>query len=279
MDHKEEFPLGPVKRHFLSRAVITDILPNDFGNPLGVLDYYEPDSVGIVSIVEEQKEVQAPESNKRRVMLNIGDIANIEIIRREIDGSYRGVVLADNFPLYVKEAERFFDLNENIVRARVFRITEKGSPVIRVYTRNFSIKSGFLVVNKNTTGFKRKIQEDVLKDAFPGAYVIAVKSKEQVNGMNFYYPITRIQESFGLSKKGKPIVTEYEGEVIYNLPLISLSRQSDYCMGILCVYEPPYNSKFVPVMVPKTNSGDLGSIINAKITRWHQNYLMAEPIL
>lgn len=279
MDDLEEFPLEPVKRHFLSRAVITDILPNEFGNPLGVLDYYEPDSAGIVSIVEEKREAQAPESNKRREGLDIGDIADVEILRREIDGSYSSVVLADDFPLYAEEAARFFDLNAQVGRGRVFRTAEGGSPIIRVYTGDFSTKSGFLVVNSNTAGFKRAIQEEVVSGALPGRYVIVVKSKEEIKGMGFYYPVTRIQGAFNLSQDGTPVVTWYEKGMIYNMPLLSLSRQSECCKGILHVNEPPYNSKFVPVIVSGTTSGNLGLIINAKIIRWSPTYLTAELVL
>ncbi len=270
----EQRPLSLVR--FISKARITGIVEDNNEKILeGVLHGSEPGA--LVYVFDDTKDAIKHESNRKKDSLNISDMVDVEVRRKIGASAYAGVVLTDTYPLYAEEASHSFDFNEKVFRARVAFMGDKGSPIIRGYTDNFHMEYGYLIIVRSTQGFKKAVHKDILDSANLGRYVFVQKTmSENVRSMGFYQPVVVFNESMDLHKDRKALVTYYEEDYVYNLPLIKPSRNGDLASGMICLKDGYQRGKFLPVAVHGTTPDDVGSVVDAIVTNKRDRVWFAE---
>lgn len=260
-----EHPTFITARRFHSLASVALMPPNKDGEyPVALLaDFERAASKGLVHILAEDQREHARASNALLDALQVGVTSVVDVRGKYLDGSYGGPLLADDAPLTWSEATALFDYHPCVLRARMTRMADKGSPVVRAYSRPFLMEHGYLITSNNVSKHQEASEERVISSLQQGDYVLVRRVPlRPVKGMVFYSPVLSLSDSLGVHLNGRQVHTGISGSWIMDVPVVSL--QDGIGVGYL-----PNDAGLIPVFLNGTSRDDLGSIVNARV-RWQR---------
>ncbi|OIO64768.1 hypothetical protein AUJ68_05345 [Candidatus Woesearchaeota archaeon CG1_02_57_44] len=260
-----EHPTFITARRFHSLATVVSLPPNKDGDaPVALLEDHErAASKRMVHILTEDRREHASVSNALLDALQDGVTSVVDVRGKYLDGSYGGPLLADDTPLTWSDATALFDYHPYVLRARMTRTADKGSPVVRAYSRPFQMEHGYLIASKDVSKHQEASEERVISSLQQGDYALVRRVPlRRVKGMAFYAPVLSLSDSLGVHLNGRQVHTGISGPWVMDVPVVSL--QDGIGVGYL-----PNDAGLIPVFLNGTSRDDLGSIVNARV-RWQR---------